>query len=312
MSPLFSPEDGMLLEALASRAPSDTVPVLLALARAHSARRRPRDLVAQYARDPFVARSPLDLRLIQRLDALALEAAPDFEAVLLSPLAPLGCCSVVAPMSQDRALATARATEVVSDPTNVLALECARRLAHEDTTHVRLCTLHQVTRTQPIPPQSGFTQHFRLFAMAEAGLALEEHGFEVRAMAAHAGVFVRVFDAAERLGCSFPERRAQLLVGPGGRAIADRLGAELGRSLPALDVCEAALDSRYYAGVRLLVGASGAQGGHVNLGDIGLFDWMAKLTSNRRLRFVASGLGLQLLPMLFRRRQGASGPASAS
>ena len=300
MSPLFSSEDEALLAALRRRSPSEQVPLLLALARAHSARRRPRDLVAQYARDPFVARSPLDLRLVQQLDALALEAAPDFEAVLLAPLAPLGSCSVVAPMSQDRALATCRATEVVSDPTNVLALECARRLARDAATDVRLCTLHQVTRTQPVPPRSGFSQHFRLFTLAEAGRALAEHRFEVRAMASHAAVFLRLLDAAEHIGCSFAERRGRLLVGPSARALGDRLGAELARSLPALRIREEPLDSSYYAGVRLLVGATGTRGEQVDLGDVGLFDWMAKLTSNRRHRFVASGLGLQLLPLLFR------------
>jgi hypothetical protein len=34
--------------------------------------------------------------------------------------------------------------------------------------------------------------------------------------------------------------------------------------------------------------------------DGGAFDWVAKLASNRRLVFVASGMGAQLLPLLFR------------
>ena len=300
MPPLFSSEDSSLLERLASRAPSENVPVLLALAQAQCCRRRPHDLVAQYERDLFVAPSPLDLRLAHRLDALALEAAPEFEAVLLSPLAPLGSCSVVAPMSQDRAVSTMRVTEVVSDPTNVLALECARRLARTNDRPVRLCTLHQVTRAQSVPAKSGFTQHFRLFALAEAGVALGEHRFEVNAMSSHAAAFIRMLDAAEAIGCTFPERRADLLVGPRGRAIADRLGAELGRLLPGLRVVEGPLESSYYDGVRLLVGASSASGAHIQLGDIGLFDWMEKLTANRGNRFVASGLGIQLLPLLFR------------
>jgi hypothetical protein len=42
----------------------------------------------------------------------------------------------------------------------------------------------------------------------------------------------------------------------------------------------------------VLFGADAASGEHLNLGDVGAFDWVARLTSNRRLRFVASGLGL--------------------
>lgn len=39
---------------------------------------------------------------------------------------------------------------------------------------------------------------------------------------------------------------------------------------------------------------------HVPLTDVGLFDCGARLASNRKLRCVASGFGLQLLPLLFR------------
>ena len=61
----------------------------------------------------------------------------------------------------------------------------------------------------------------------------------------------------------------------------------------------ATLESSYYDGVRLLVDVHGADGQLINLGDVGVFDWMAKLTSNGRARFVAAGFGLQLLPLLF-------------
>jgi hypothetical protein len=37
----------------------------------------------------------------------------------------------------------------------------------------------------------------------------------------------------------------------------------------------------------------------VPIGDGGTFDWLAKLTSNRRAVFVASGLGAQLVPLAF-------------
>lgn len=163
--------------------PSETTPLLLALARGQAAKRSARDLVRQYASDRFVQPSVLDLRLAHKLDALALEAAHDFDALLLSPLAPLGTCSVVAPTSQDRTMTTTRGSEVVSDPTNVLALECARRLKANPHAHVRLCT---------------------------------------------------------------------------------------------------------------------QAGEHVPIADVGLFDWIEQLTNHAKLRLVASGAGIQLLPLLFR------------
>jgi len=143
------------LEALLALPPSETTPLLLALTRAQAARRRPSDLPQQMERDGFFRPAVLDQRMLHRLDGLALDAASEFEAIQLSPVAPLGACSALAPTSQDRTLTAMRATEVVSDPTNVLALECARRLAGAPAADLRLCTVHQVLRAQRLPGRPG-------------------------------------------------------------------------------------------------------------------------------------------------------------
>ncbi len=276
---------------LADASPSDAVPALLQIARSHAARKRPADIVAQYARDAFVAPSRVDLRDSLRLDALALAAAPEFEAVLLSPLAPLAACGAVSPSSQDRIVTTMRGSEVVSDPTNVLALECARRLAVDATRDVRLCTVHQVVRAQRLPPGRGLTQHFRMFALAEAGAARADHGFEVDAVLRHHQVFQRLLDAA---GIVQTRPRARLLASERGRPIAARVRARLAAEFPHVAVEDGELTSGYYDGLRLLFDIE-VGGEDINVSDTGLFDWVARLSSNRRLRLVASGLGIQRL-----------------
>ena len=127
------------LEPLAVMPPSETTPVWLEVARRQAGRRQPKDLLAQYESDGFVQPSALDLRISVRLDAMVLEAARGFEAVLLSPLAPLGACSAIAPTSQDRTISAVRSLEVVSDPTNALAgvRETLAKAAHR-----RRTTLH--------------------------------------------------------------------------------------------------------------------------------------------------------------------------
>lgn len=102
------------LESLVTSSLSETTPWLLELLARHAARRRPRDLLAQWRRDSFVAPSHLDQRTIWRLDGWALDSAPEYEALQLSPVAPLAVCSVVAPTSQHRVLSALRGTEVVS------------------------------------------------------------------------------------------------------------------------------------------------------------------------------------------------------
>ena len=286
---------------LITASPSESIPWLLELTRAQAGRKRPADLLAQLERDRFVRPSFLDQRLVHQLDGMALGAAPEFEAVLLSPVAPLGTCSVVAPTSQDRTLSTTRGTEVVSDPTNMLALVCAERMRHDERTPVRLCTVHQVLRAQPLPPQPGVSRHFRLFVLAEAVPGEPEDGFELAAIGRHLACFDRLLEQATgTLGCRFPNRRFVVKTARSRAVLRDRVCQRLQELFPKMMVQTEEFDSNYYDGLRVLFGAETPSGEFCQLSDLGLFNWVRKLLSNRRIRFVASGFGIQLLPVLFR------------
>ena len=63
--------------------------------------------------------------------------------------------------------------------------------------------------------------------------------------------------------------------------------------------CTEPLVSDYYRGLRVGYGVHTLSGDFVEIVDLGLFDWVAQLTSNRRHRFVASAIGIQLLALLF-------------
>ncbi len=247
-------------------------------------------------RDGYVTPSPIDARTMHALDGLALAAADGFEALVLSPVVPLGSCSVVAPTSQDRTLSANRGTEVVSDPTNALALECAKRLRESPTQVHRLCASHQVMRCQPLPPGKGMTRHFRMFAMVEAGPARGDDGFEVDAFARQIDVLVRLCTHAATLGYRLEPHRLVLRVHPDAPTLGDRLEARLRTVLPVQRV---ALDAAYYDAVRITFDVRAPDGELVPIGDLGRFDWMAKLGANQRLRMVATGFGLQLLPLRF-------------
>ena len=108
-------------------------PVVAAARGRRSARgaRRPADLVEQWDRDRFVQPAIVDQRSLVEVDRHLLAAAAAFESIELSPVAPLGVCSTMGHASQNKVLSALRGTEVVSDPTNVMALECARRLRRD-------------------------------------------------------------------------------------------------------------------------------------------------------------------------------------
>jgi hypothetical protein len=255
--------------------------------------------MAQWSHDGTVGVGEVDQRTTVALDALVLDAAGEYEALQLSPVAPLGVTSVVAPTSQDRVLTSTRGTEVVSDPTNVLALESARRLASDPDREVRLCTSHQTLRMQPVGDEPGRTRHFRLFAMSDAGRGRPDDGFEVAAVTRQLEAFDRFFDACAARGHEFPGRRAIIRTAPERDVLGDRIASALSERLGHAELVREPLESEYYGGLRVGFGAHASSGEFVELADLGAFDWVAQLTHDARQRFVASGLGIQLVPLLF-------------
>jgi hypothetical protein len=109
---------------------------------------------------------------------------------------------------------------------------------------------------------------------------------------------LRALDRLEQHGFVFPDRRITVLATQESAALGDRVAATLGRP-----VARALLEHPYYnKGVRFQIAARSSDGGEMPLIDGGAFDWVARLTSNRRAVYVASGLGSQLVPLLFRRQ----------
>jgi hypothetical protein len=270
--------------------------LLLDVAEQRAAGRSPSGVQQQWERDRFVCPAYIDQRTLNELDGHLLRAAAAYEAIELSPLAPLGSCSAIALASQNKIVSTVRGTEVVSDPTNLLALESARRLRADPSQTVKLATNHRCVRAQQVPEQPGFAAHFRLFCMTSAGRERRGHGLLVEFLSEHIETQLRALDLLEQHGYAFPDRIVSVL------AAADRrdLGERIANAAPARAGLEL-LTHDYYDGLRFMISARAASGEHMPLIDGGSFNWLRKLTSNNRLVFVASGLGSQLAAYLYRR-----------
>jgi hypothetical protein len=286
-------------DALTDQLPASRLwSLLLEVAEARAAARQPADLLEQWAHDRFVQPAVVDQRSVVEVDRHLLAAASAFDAIELSPVAPLGVCSSMGRTSQNKVLSALRGTEVVSDPTNVMALECARRLRRDPATVVRLATSHRCVRAQEIPKGRGLTANFRIFCLASAGLERQNHGFVVSAVAEHMTTMLHALDGLEPDGFAFPNRRITVLATEEAAALGERIVALLGQ--PA--VTRGLLEHPYYnLGLRFQIAAQSSDGIEVPLIDGGAFDWVAKLTSNRRAVYVASGLGSQLAAVMFRR-----------
>jgi hypothetical protein len=283
--------------ALAEGMPASQVwSLLLSVIERRSMSRTPATVLQQWETDRFVLPAPVDQRTFVELDSHLLAAAKGFEALELSPLAPLAACSSVALTSQNRTVATIRGTEVVSDPTNVLALESARRLRQDSRQVVRLATCHRCVRAQPFPKLPGFAAHFRIFCMTTAGRETQDRAFLTTALVEHIQTHLSALDRLEKHGYHFRERHLQILATPGNEALSSRIAAAV-RNVP---VSTSALKQGYYDGLRFRIDVGGAANEAIPLIDGGAFDWLRKLTSNQKLSLVASGMGSQLAAHLFR------------
>ncbi|HTT01086.1 MAG TPA: hypothetical protein VMG11_03280 [Steroidobacteraceae bacterium] len=269
--------------------------VLLEVLHARARARTPAALERQYQRDGFCRPCAIDQRTCVAIDAELLAAAEGFEALELSPLTPLGTCSTVALTDQHRVVSAVRSTEVVADPTNVLALECARRLRADPAANIDLATSQRVVRAQPVPDVPGYAQHFRIFVLASAGPETADHGFSVAAALRHIHAMLGALTRLEQRGYSFGERRVDVLATSERAALGDRIAAGLG----AIAVRKPLGHAYYSGGLRYMLWVSSRDGRQIPLGDGGTFDWLSKLGLGRRAVYLASGLGAQLIASEF-------------
>src|SRR6202789_1117367 len=204
-------------------AASELWSLLLGVAERRAAQRSPAQVLQQWERDRFVCPAYIDQRTLNQLDGHLLAVASAFEALELSPLAPLGSCSAIALASQNKIVSTVRGTEVVSDPTNLLALESARRLRKNGTQIVKLTTNHRCVRAQPVPNQAVYTAHFRLFCITSAGHERKDQALLVESLSEHIQTHLSAMNRLEQHGYGFPDRILKILATPERKALGERI-----------------------------------------------------------------------------------------
>lgn len=319
-----------LLERLARVPPSDLQSLLLELTRLRAARRRVPDVAAQYGRDRTVRPARADPRALGRLVVAGFDSAAGYEALDLAPVEPLGVNSLLTAIDQNNILATVRGSEVVADPTVLLALEAAVR-RREGVDVVRLCAAHRVLRQQAFEPPA--PQHFCLFALVTGARAQADHRSEVDTIGEHVRTHLALVAAARELGAALGRTVVRLsdtaihtaAAGEGAAvtpdvpsprdAIPPHLARRLGRRLRRLELAAATLAPiaaafdgevlidltrtdgvAYYDGLQLRIDAE-SHGQQQELADGGSVDWASRLLSDRREHLFTSGIGLErLLP----------------
>jgi hypothetical protein len=287
-----------LAARLAKLGPSDLTSLLLAVDRARTAAKEPSRILAEYRNNRFVRPAATDPRRMIAWEQVAFGCLPSsFVPITLSPLAPLGACSVVAGTNQDWAIGTARNTEVVSDATNVLALEaCSRRAALLTAGAAPSAAVHLATAQRLVRPQRydnpAALPHFRLFGLCSAGRDPGAHRFEIDTLIEHCRFFLtaigRMTSARLELTLSVFEPSETW------QRVAGEVAAALTTAFPAAAVARDDMRTAgrgYYTGIAFHVHAIEPAETKTQLADGGFVDWAERLLGNRKERMVISGVG---------------------
>lgn len=267
-------------------------------------------LLQAYRENRFVKPSALEPGRILEFDRLALSLLPPgFRALELSPVAPLGSCAALAPVSQNNVVSALRGTEIVADATNLLALECASRrqaLLERDRRsreRVKLCASQRQLRAQPFDDPK-FSAHFKLFGLVTAGRDEGGFAFEAEALREHIGFYLALLDRG--LALKKQARRVEAFLTDWSGERTDLLKREVleplaaGHPRVAFAFAPERTAARHYYdricfNIRLAAedGSAGPAAYDV-LVDGGFTDWTRRLLNNGKERLLTSGLGTEL------------------
>jgi hypothetical protein len=257
-----------IVDRLASLPPTDLQSLMLEVYAKLSARQTPKRVLEQHRTNRFARPADKDPRRFTDLDARAWSLLPKgFVPLELSPLAPLGASSALATVSQNKVVATSRNTEVMSDATNVLALEAALR-RREGQALVQLVASHRVVRAQA-PAEKHHRAHFRLLHLVSAGRGNE---FELAQLKEHLD-FHRCF------------------LEPFGKVTIKLTDLGAGLSVPdVVPYPERPSGRGYYVRACFKIHL-----GDVEVGDGGFTEWTARLLSDTKERTLISAVATEHL-----------------
>lgn len=291
-----------LVQRLGDLSPTDLQSLLLAVYQAQSKRKQPAGVLKDYVQNRFVRPTRLSLKRSLELERMFMDClAPEVEMLELSPVCPLGSSSVIAGIDQNWAVSTSRNTEVVSDATNVLALECAlRRKTSSRRQIVHLAASHRFLRAQ-FYDNPALLPHFRMFSMCSAGHDQGNLSFELSCLYRQIRFYMQVMEAflgddilKEVTITDFTMHDKQRIT----TGLIETLQAEFPRAGFTFDDARQA-GKGYYRDLCFHIYAQSKTGDWVELADGGSVDWTAKLLSNAKERLVISGISSERLCTAF-------------
>ena len=274
--------------------------LMLEIFRQRTERVSPANLLRAFEKNRFTQPSSTDPILLLEAEASWLKSAKEvnFTPILLSPVSPLGTCSVVAKANQNKIISALRSTEVVADATNVLALQLALMLKNKPKLRsIRFAAVHRHIRAQHFD-NPNFTAHFGIFCLASAGKDRGNFEFELEEANRHIALVLNLLQkyfAKDLLSIKFilrdenPNLRIRLEESP-----------NCWSGLPLH--FETDTSQEYYKQFQFKIYVKLGEN-LIDFADGGPVDWVATLTGNQKIRSFISGVGLELVLKLSENRK---------
>ncbi len=266
--------------------------LLLELFRIKIAKLQPARVLQNFTENRFVRPAETDPIALKKLEIEWLELAKiqQYKPVLLSPLSPIGCCSVMGKVDQNNVVSALRGTEVLSDATNVLALKIAQDIKKKLDKHDihRYATTHRHVRAQAYQ-NPAFSAHFSIFCMV-AG-AFDQGNFKTE-WQLFSEQLVYCYDLLDNY---FDQK--DLLIRLYLKEDIPALKQQLTNHIQGewkgkrIEFAEAAGTS-YYEVIQFKIFLQ-LDGQEIDLADGGFVDWTRQLLSNHKHRLFISGIGLE-------------------
>lgn len=293
--------DPDILQKLVTLPQSDVNSLLLELSKLQTESWSPADILKKYGSNRFSKHSDINPAVYRRFEAELLTAAEEqgISGVLLSPVAPLGSCSVFGCVDQNNVVSASRGTEVLSDPTNMLAIIIAEKIKKgelENQNPVHYCTTCRVTRGAAVTGKRSFA-HFGIFCMVSAGKDqgpyICEKEMLVKQLSFYEALFHTEFDA--KLSAVLRKRSGY----SDNDGFFSRMSELVRAELPDVPITidDAHMDNAYYKGINYKIYMHIGDE-TIEIGDGGFVDWTQKLLANKKERCLISGIGLDRLLLL--------------
>jgi hypothetical protein len=287
-------DDDITLAELKGCSLSELNTILLQLFRERTKELSPSVILEQFRSSRFTRPSDIDPIAIRETELAWLKQAKEheFQPLVLSPLTPLGTCSALGHVDQNNVVSAIRGAEVVSDATNVLALQLADDFKNSSTKGLtkRYSAVHRHVRGQAFANPK-FSAHFSAFCLVSGGYDTGNFAFEMNELNRHISLIYDVlkdYFAQEDLEFRFYMKKnseilRSKLAGSDGYIWNDK----------AVEYVEDT-DHEYYTLLQFKVFVKTGEV-KIDIADGGFVDWTQKLLSNKKHRCMISGIGIELL-----------------